>query len=76
MNQIPPSRSITPREMQTLHLIVQGKTDHEIAEELKVTYHTINAYRKSLLHKLGANNVASMVRIAIQRKMVKPGNEF
>lgn len=75
MNFSPPPRSITPRELQTLHLIVMGKTDHEIAAELKVTVHTINAYRKSLLHKLGANNVASMVRIAIHLKIVPTENE-
>ena len=63
-------KNITPRELQTLELIVQGKTDHEIANELRVTYHTINAYRKSLLHKLSANNVASLVRIAIERKII------
>jgi DNA-binding CsgD family transcriptional regulator len=71
MNMVPPPRPLTLRELQTLHLIVQGKTDIEIAVELKVTHHTINAYRKSLLHKLGANNVASMVRIAYEKKIIK-----
>lgn len=65
------SRNITPRELQTLEFIVKGKTDHEIANELQVTHHTINAYRKSLLHKLKANNVASLVRIAIERNIIK-----
>ncbi len=76
MNYIPPTRPITPREMQTLKLIVSGKTDHDIAIELKVTIHTVNAYRKSLLHKLNANNVASLVRIAIERKIVCLGHEY
>lgn len=71
----PPPKPLTPRELQTLSLIVLGKTDPEIATELNVTVHTINAYRKSLLYKLGANNVASMVRIAIQSKLIPTGNE-
>lgn len=70
MHKSPPPRPLTPRELQTLQLIVSGKTDPEIAQALQVTVHTINAYRKSLLHKLGANNVASLVRIAIQNEMV------
>jgi DNA-binding CsgD family transcriptional regulator len=73
MNLVPPPRPLTARELQTLHLIVLGKTDHEIAKELQVTYHTINAYRKSLLHKLGANNVASLVRIAIENNIIHLG---
>jgi len=76
MNYTSPSRPLTPRELQTLRLIVSGKTDHDIAIELKVTIHTVNAYRKSLLHKLGANNVASMVRIAIQNNIIHLGKEI
>ena len=75
MNYIPPPRHLTPRELQILQLIVNGKTDQEIAAALKVTIHTTNAYRKSLLHKLGANNVASMVRIAIQKNIVQLHHE-
>jgi DNA-binding CsgD family transcriptional regulator len=74
MKIIPPSIPLTPRELQTLQLIVLGKTDHDIAIELNVTIHTINAYRKSLLHKLGANNVASLVRISIERKIIQLGH--
>ena len=70
MKSPPQHKPLTPREHQTLILIVSGKTDHDIALELGVTIHTVNAYRKSLLHKLGANNVASLVRIAIQDKYI------
>jgi DNA-binding NarL/FixJ family response regulator len=62
--------SITVRELQVLGFIVQGQTDREIAAELSTTVHTINACRKSLLRKLNARNVASLVRIAIQQKLV------
>ncbi len=63
---------LTPRETQILHHIVMGRTDLQIAAELHVTVHTINAYRKSLLLKLRANNVASLVRIALQQKLISP----
>lgn len=65
-----PAPSLTPREKQVLQLIVQGKTDQEIVSFLHITVHTIHAYRKSLLHKLKANNVASLVRIAITQQLV------
>jgi DNA-binding CsgD family transcriptional regulator len=62
---------ITPRELEALKQIVAGLSDRQIAERLDITIHTVNAYRKSLLKKLDANNVASLVRIAIQKDLVK-----
>jgi DNA-binding CsgD family transcriptional regulator len=43
----------------------------QIAARLEITVHTVNAYRKKLLRKLKANNVASLVRIAIQKNLVQ-----
>lgn len=63
--------SLTQREMQTLQFIVEGYSDRQISEKIGITIHTVNAYRKSLLKKLEAKNVASMVRIAIQNELVK-----
>jgi DNA-binding CsgD family transcriptional regulator len=62
---------ITVREYEVLKLIVDGYSDRQIAERLCITIHTVNAYRKILLKKLNANNVASMVRIAILSDLVK-----
>lgn len=63
--------ALTPRELQTLDLIVRGMSDRQIAAELGITIHTVNAYRKRLLKKLEVNNVASMVRVALQDQYIK-----
>jgi len=63
--------TITERETEVLQLIVDGLTDEQIAYELKITIHTANAHRKHLLEKMAANNVASLVREAIKKGMVK-----
>lgn len=62
---------LTAREYEVLKLIVDGLSDRQIAERLCITIHTVNAYRKILLKKLNANNVASLVRISIQKDLVK-----
>lgn len=64
-------RPLTPREKDVLCLIVSGYSDVQISARLEITVHTVNAYRKKLLRKLKANNVASLVRIAIQRNLVQ-----
>lgn len=55
---------VSKRELETLHHIVHGKIDSQIACEMGISVHTVNAHRKNLLRKLKANNVASLVRVA------------
>ena len=43
---------LTPREKELLKLIVDGFTNHEIAEKMFLGVETINSYRKNLLIKL------------------------
>ena len=51
----------TPRELEVLNEIAQGKTSREIAAAMFVSINTIEAHRKSLFVKLGAINVADLI---------------
>ena len=61
---------LTPREKELLKFIVEGLTNHEIAEKMYLGVETINSYRKNLLIKLGAKNTAVLVRMALEEKLV------
>lgn len=61
---------LTPRETDLLRLIVEGLTNHEIAEKLFLGVETINSYRKNLLFKLNARNTAVLVKTAIEQKLI------
>ncbi len=61
---------LTPREKELLKLIVQGNTNHEIADKMCLGVETINSYRKNLLLKLGAKNTAVLVRMALEEKLL------
>lgn len=61
----------TPRELEVLYQIAQGKTSREIAAAMFVTDNTIEAHRKSLFNKLGAVNVADLIVKAIQKGYLK-----
>ena len=61
---------LTPREKELLRYIVEGLTNHEIAEKMYLGVETINSYRKNLLIKLGAKNTAVLVRMALEEKLV------
>jgi len=56
---------LTPREIQVLRLIAQGKTSKEMAGMLELAVETVRSYRKNLMRKLGAKNVAALIKIAV-----------
>lgn len=62
---------LTERERQILELIVQGKTNPQIAEQIFLSTETVKWYRKRLLTKFGANNTATLVRIALEKGIIK-----
>ncbi len=61
---------ISAREQQILKLIVEGFTDAQIAETLFLSDKTVSTHRKNMLAKLGVNNTASLVKFAIENKLV------
>ena len=57
--------SLTPREMQVLRMVAEGKTSKEIAVMLNLGLQTVRGYRKTLMKKLGVSNVAGVTQIAM-----------
>ena len=49
------------REVEVLSLIMQGLTNHEIAEKLFISYETVRSHRKNILVKTGAKNTAALI---------------
>ncbi|MBR1809489.1 MAG: response regulator transcription factor [Paludibacteraceae bacterium] len=62
--------TLTPRERDILRLIVNGKTNKEIAEELFLGFETVHSYTKYIRQKLGCTNMATLVRTAIEQHLV------
>jgi DNA-binding NarL/FixJ family response regulator len=61
-----PLAELTPRELQTLSLLAQGKPYGRIAEELSVSYKTVVNACSQLKRKLNAKNLPELIRIAVQ----------
>jgi len=61
-------RDLTIREKQIALLIANAYTSLEIADKLKLTKHTIETYRKRIMHKSKAKNVANLVMMMANRK--------
>lgn len=65
-----PLNILTKREKEILTMIIDGKTNQLIASELFISPRTVEAHRANMMNKLGINNVAALVRKAIENKLV------
>jgi DNA-binding NarL/FixJ family response regulator len=61
-----PLASLSLREREVLQLVVEGKSSVEIASILCLSPKSIATYRSRLMHKLGVDDIPSLVRFAIQ----------
>ncbi len=57
--------SLSPRELQVMRLVAEGRTSKEIAGLLDLGLQTVRSYRKTLMKKLGVNNVAGLTQVAL-----------
>lgn len=56
---------LSPRERDVLDGLVAGKPNKVIAYELDISPRTVEIYRANLMTKIGARNVAELMRIAL-----------
>lgn len=60
--------ALTPREREIMDLVVAGKLNRMIAEELAVSIKTVEAHRARIMEKLQVNSVAELVRLSLTAK--------
>jgi DNA-binding NarL/FixJ family response regulator len=63
--------SLTPRQLDTLQLVVAGRSNQEIASHLHITEGTVKAHVKAILAKFGARDRAHAASIALKRGIVR-----
>lgn len=65
------SEVLSERERQVLQLIAEGHTTKSIASMLFVSVKTAESHRTHIMQRLDIHNIASLVRYAIRRGMIK-----
>jgi FixJ family two-component response regulator len=56
-------RTLTPREMQVLTLVVSGHANRRVAEELRTSEVAVKVYRHAVMTKMAASSLAHLVLI-------------
>lgn len=63
------SVSPTPRELEALRLVMDGKTNMEIAQEMGISKKTVEKHLSSAFLKLGVNSRVEAVEYALKKKL-------
>jgi DNA-binding NarL/FixJ family response regulator len=64
------SSALTARELEVLQLIVDGKSNKEIAKKLRLSANTVAVHRANIMNALGIHKTAELVVYAIRNGLV------
>ena len=67
----PEGTKLTPREQETLHLLVEGKTNQAIGNELHISEKTVEKYIKAIFEKLNVSSRVEAAVVAVRLGLVK-----
>ncbi len=62
---------LTTREINILSLIIDGKSNPEIADELIISIHTVKAHIESIYRKLGVHNKVQAAVYAVLHNTIE-----
>lgn len=66
------NKSLTPREIQVLRLVVSGAINKEIAQRLSISFNTVLTHRKNISAKTGIKTVSGLTFYALLNGYVSP----
>ena len=61
---------LTPREKEILHLLVEGKSNKEIAASLSLSLYTVETHRRNLQGKLNLHSFAELILYAVRKGII------
>lgn len=62
---------LSPREMEVLQLIAEGKANKQVAAELQISVKTVEKHRQHLMEKLNIHDTAGLTRYAISTGIIE-----
>jgi DNA-binding NarL/FixJ family response regulator len=63
---------LTPREIEILRLVAEGRTNQEIADQLTLSIKTVQTHRANVMEKLDLRDITHLVRFAVRHGLIPP----
>ncbi|MBI1782522.1 MAG: response regulator transcription factor [Sphingobacteriales bacterium] len=63
--------TLTEREVEVVQLLAKEYTNDKIAEELHISYRTVETHRKNIMQKTKALNLAGLIKYAYSKGLIK-----
>jgi DNA-binding NarL/FixJ family response regulator len=62
----------TPRELEIIRLLAEGKVNKEVAALLGITVRTVETHRAKIMLKLGLHSLAEVIHYAMRHGIISP----
>ncbi len=62
--------SLSERELEVLELVSEGKMNKVVAQDLGISERTVEVHRSNIMHKLGVQTLAQLIRLKIQAENI------
>lgn len=63
--------ALTPREIEVLQYVIEGKRNKIIASEMNISQSTVEAHRSKVMEKMNAESMSDLMRMAILLKLIE-----
>lgn len=68
----PTDLPLTPREIEVVKLLAEGKSNKQVAAALGVSSRTIESHRNHIMHKMNFTSFSDLVRFAVRSNLIEP----
>jgi FixJ family two-component response regulator len=65
---------LTKRQREVMHLVVAGRLNKQIADELGIAEKTVKVHRGKMMEVLAVASVAELVRLCVETGLCEPGD--
>jgi len=62
--------TLTQREKEILQLLAREYTNEKIADELHISYRTVETHRKNIMQKTKSHNLAGLLKFAYSKSLI------
>jgi DNA-binding NarL/FixJ family response regulator len=60
----------TPRELEIIRLLAQGKSNKELSAQLGISVRTVETHRSKIMLKLGLHSLAELIHYAMRNQII------